>query len=239
MRGISPRPPASRLQFPRGSPRSCSTWPERSSRRKSAAAAVSPTRSRPAPTRTLWIVLLLLPVVPPSSLQHREENAMPVRTSYAQGTPNWVDLQTTDQAAAKAFYAGVFGWSYDDQPMDGDAVYSIAKIGDESVAAIAPQSPELVAAGAPSMWNTYLAVDSVDEVSAKVGPAGGTVAMEPFDVMDAGRMAFVLDPSGAAVALWQAGQHIGSSLLNEPGTGIWNRLITDSPAAVSFYDQDW
>ena len=142
---------------------------------------------------------------------------MPTRDSYAQGTPNWVDLQTTNQAAAKAFYAGVFGWSYDDQPMDGDAVYSIAKIGDGQVAAIAPQSPELKAAGAPPMWNTYLAVDSVDEVSAKVGPAGGTVAMEPFDVMDAGRMSFVLDPSGAPVALWQANQHTGASLVNEIG----------------------
>jgi uncharacterized protein len=162
---------------------------------------------------------------------------MPTRDSYTQGTPNWVDLQTTDQAAAKAFYAGVFGWSYDDQPMDGGAVYSIAKIGDESVAAIAPQSPELTAAGAPPMWNTYLAVDSADEASAKVGPAGGTVAMEPFDVMDAGRMAFVLDPSGAAVALWQANQHIGSTLVNEPGTVVWNELITDNPAAVTFYEQ--
>ena len=162
---------------------------------------------------------------------------MPTRDSYAQGTPNWVDLQTTDQAAAKSFYAGVFGWSYDDQPMEGDAVYSIAKIGDETVAAIAPQSPELAAAGAPPMWNTYLAVDSADEATAKVGPAGGTVAMEPFDVMNAGRMSFVLDPSGAAVALWQAGQHIGSTLVNEPGTVVWNELITDNPAALAFYEQ--
>src|SRR5579871_6041478 len=84
------------------------------------------------------------------SLQEKG-NVMPTRDSYPQGTPNWVDLQTTDQAAAKAFYAGVFGWSYDDQPMDGGAVYSIARIGDESVAAIAPQSPELAAAGAPPM----------------------------------------------------------------------------------------
>lgn len=162
---------------------------------------------------------------------------MPTRDSYAQGTPNWVDLQTTDQPAAKAFYAEIFGWTYDDQPMDADAVYSIAKIGDASVAAIAPQSPELAATGAPPMWNTYLAVDSADEAAAKVGPAGGTVAMEPFDVMDAGRMAFVLDPGGAAVALWQANQHIGSSLVNEPGTVIWNELITDSPAAIAFYEQ--
>jgi predicted enzyme related to lactoylglutathione lyase len=148
-----------------------------------------------------------------------------------------VDLQTTDQAAAKAFYGGVFGWTYDDQPMDAGAVYSIAKIGDGQVAAIAPQSPELKAAGAPPMWNTYLAVDSVDDATAKVGPAGGTVAMEPFDVMDAGRMSFVLDPSGAPVALWQANQHIGASLVNEPGTVTWNELITDNPAAVPFYEQ--
>ena len=73
---------------------------------------------------------------------------MPTRDSFVQGTPNWVDLQTTDQAAAKAFYAGVFGWSYDDQPMDGDAVYSIAKIGDESVAAIAPSRRSLSPPGA-------------------------------------------------------------------------------------------
>ena len=162
---------------------------------------------------------------------------MPARDSYAQGTPNWVDLQTTDQAAAKAFYGGVFGWSFDDQPMDAGAVYSIAKIGDGQVAAIAPQSPELKAAGAPPMWNTYLAVDSVDDATAKVAAAGGTVAMEPFDVMDAGRMSFVMDPSGAPVALWQANQHIGATLVNEPGTVVWNELITDNPAALPFYEQ--
>ena len=162
---------------------------------------------------------------------------MPVRTSYAQGTPNWVDLQTTDQAAAKAFYAGLFGWTYDDQPMGEGAVYSMAKLGDEHVAAIAPQSPELKDAGAPPMWNTYIAVDSVDDAAAKVEAAGGQIAMPPFDVMDAGRMAFVLDPSGAAVALWQADQHIGATLVNEAGTLTWNELITTDPAAAKFYEQ--
>ena len=163
---------------------------------------------------------------------------MPVRTSYAQGTPNWVDLQTTDQAAAKAFYGSLFGWSYDDQPMPPNGVYSMAKLGEEYVAAIAPQSPDLAAAGAPPMWNTYLAVDSADDAVSKVEAAGGQVAMAPFDVMDAGRMAFVLDPTGAAVAFWQAGQHIGASLVNEPGTLAWNELITTDPAAAAaFYEQ--
>ena len=162
---------------------------------------------------------------------------MPERTSYSQGTPNWVDLPTSDQAAAKAFYAALFGWTYDDQPMGEGQVYSMAMLGGHQVAAISTQPPEMAAAGAPPMWNTYLAVDSVDEATAKVEAAGGKVAMAPFDVVDAGRMSFVMDPSGAAVALWQAGQHIGSGLVNEPGTVIWNELITDDPAAVSFYEQ--
>jgi uncharacterized protein len=160
---------------------------------------------------------------------------MPERTSYAQGTPNWVDLQTTNQDAAKAFYAGLFGWTYDDQPMPEGAVYAMAMLRGQPVAAIAPQSPELTAAGAPPMWNTYLAVDSADEATARVEAAGGKVGMTPFDIMDAGRMSFVLDPSGAAVALWQAGQHIGAALVNEPGTITWNELITTDPAAVTFY----
>jgi len=87
------------------------------------------------------------------------------------------------------------------------------------------------------MWNTYLAVDSADDAVAKVEAAGGQVAMAPFDIMDAGRMAFVIDPSGAAVALWQADQHIGAGLVNEPGTVMWNELITDDPAAAAFYEQ--
>jgi predicted enzyme related to lactoylglutathione lyase len=162
---------------------------------------------------------------------------MPERKFYAQGTPNWVDLQTSDQTAAKEFYSGLFGWTYDDQPMQEGQVYSMAKLGGHLVAAIAPQSPELATTGAPSAWNTYIAVDSVDETVAKVGAAGGQVAMQPFDVMDAGRMAFVLDPGGAAVALWQAGNHIGATLVNEPGTFTWNELVTTNPAAASFYQE--
>jgi predicted enzyme related to lactoylglutathione lyase len=160
---------------------------------------------------------------------------MPVRTSYTQGTPNWVDLQTPSQDAAKAFYSGLFGWTYDDQPMPDGRVYSMAMLGEHPVAAIAPQPPEMAAAGAPPMWNTYLAVDSVDDAAARAEAAGGKVAMAPFDVMDAGRMAFVMDPSGAPVALWQANQHIGATLVNEPGTVTWNELITTDPDAPAFY----
>jgi uncharacterized protein len=62
--------------------------------------------------------------------------------------------------------------------------------------------------------------------------------MAPFDVMDAGRMTFVLDPTGAVVGLWQAKAHIGATRVSEPGTVAWNELMTDDEsAAVAFYQQ--
>ena len=151
---------------------------------------------------------------------------MPERASYAQGTPSWVDLPTTDQAAAKAFYAGLFGWTYDDQPMGEGQVYSMAILGGQQVAAISSQPAEMAAAGAPPMWNTYLAVDSVDEATAKVEAAGGKVAMAPFDVMDAGRMSFVMDPSGAPVALWQAGR------LDLDAGAVWSLALSVGDCGV-------
>ena len=161
---------------------------------------------------------------------------MPVRTSYIQGTPNWVDLQTTDPVAAKAFYGPLFGWTFDDQPIpDSPAVYSMAMKDDGVVGAITGQPPDLAAQNVPAMWNTYLAVDDVDAAAARVDASGGKILMPPFEVMDAGRMAFVMDPTGAPVAMWQAGRTIGSTLVNEPGTVVWNDLRTDDPAAAAAF----
>src|ERR1700746_1719113 len=122
---------------------------------------------------------------------------MPQISQYAQGTPNWVDLQTTDQSAAKQFYASLLGWSYDDNPMPQGGVYSMATVNGETVAAIAPMPPG-VPEGRPPMWNTYIAVDDVDAAVDKVGSAGGQVLMAPMDIGEAGRMAFVADPAGPA-----------------------------------------
>ena len=54
--------------------------------------------------------------------------------------------------------------------------------------------------------------------------------------MDAGRMAFAADPSGAFFGLWQAGEHPGSERVNEPGAFSWAELQTrDLDAALPFY----
>ncbi|SGA71205.1 VOC family protein [Mycobacterium tuberculosis] len=162
---------------------------------------------------------------------------MPKRSEYRQGTPNWVDLQTTDQSAAKKFYTSLFGWGYDDNPVPGGGgVYSMATLNGEAVAAIAPMPPG-APEGMPPIWNTYIAVDDVDAVVDKVVPGGGQVMMPAFDIGDAGRMSFITDPTGAAVGLWQANRHIGATLVNETGTLIWNELLTDKPdLALASYE---
>lgn len=158
---------------------------------------------------------------------------MPKFESYVQGTPSYVELMTPDQAAAKEFYGQLFGWQVEDMPM-GDDYYVTASLEGDAVCGIAGQMPEL--AGHPAFWGVYLAVDDVDATTAKVEPAGGKIEAGPFDVMELGRMSSIQDPTGARVNLWQAGQHLGTVRANEPGTPIWNELMTpDVPTATKFY----
>jgi len=162
---------------------------------------------------------------------------MPAKTSYAQGAPSWADLATTDEAAALSFYSQLFGWT--DEPEvspDGSDVYHMQKLGDDNIVGISAQRPEEAAQGVPAHWNTYLAVDDVNATTAAVKDAGGSVIAEPMDVMDAGRMSVVQDPTGAMVALWQRNQHAGSTLVGEPGTIGWQELMTRDPdRAAGFF----
>jgi predicted enzyme related to lactoylglutathione lyase len=160
---------------------------------------------------------------------------MPVFDSYVQGTPNWVELVAPDQRAAAEFYAQLFGWQMVENPVGDDGgFYIVGHLQGDAVAGIGGQPPEL--AGHPAFWNVYLAADDVDAVAARVGPAGGTVELEPFDVEDLGRMTAIKDPTGARVNLWQAGKRVGTARANEPGTPIWNELLTpDIGRATQFY----
>src|SRR5262249_60340994 len=93
-------------------------------------------------------------------------------------------------------------------------------------------------AGSPPHWNSYVSGDDVDAMTAKVEGAGGTVMAPPFDVMEAGRMSVVQDPTGAVILLWQAKESIGARLVNEAGTVSWSELRTpDVPKGAAFYNK--
>jgi predicted enzyme related to lactoylglutathione lyase len=159
---------------------------------------------------------------------------MPERDGYIPGVPCWIDTSQPDPEAAVDFYRDLFGWEFEDvMPPDAPGKYFIARIRGGDVAAVG-SIPE----GAPpmAMWNTYVWVDSADDTAAKVKGAGGNVVMEPFDVMDAGRMAVCMDPEGAAFCLWQAKQHKGARVVNEHGSLNFNGLNTRDPeSAKAFY----
>ena len=159
---------------------------------------------------------------------------MPERDSYIPGVPCWVDSQHPDPDAVLPFYRGLFGWDFENvMPEDAGGVYYMGRIRGGDVAAIAS-----IPDGAPPManWNTYVAVADADESAEAVRNAGGVVHMAPFDVMEAGRMAVVADPEGAAFCLWQAKENFGAAVVNEHGTLNFNGLATRDPQkAESFY----
>jgi uncharacterized protein len=159
---------------------------------------------------------------------------MPERDGYIPGVPCWIDTSQPDPEAAVDFYAGLFGWEFEDvMPPGSEGRYFIGRIRGGDVAAVGS-----IPQGAPptAAWNTYVWVESADETASKVRDAGGRTLMEPFDVMDAGRMAVFTDPEGAAFFVWQARRQKGAQIVNEAGSLNFNGLNTrDVERAKSFY----
>jgi uncharacterized protein len=154
------------------------------------------------------------------------------RTSHTPGTFSWVDLATTDTDAAKRFYTGLFGWDLDDQPIPGDGVYTMLLRDGKAVAALFEGQE-----GMPTAWSSYVTVESADAAAARASDLGGVPMGDPFDVMDAGRMAVIQDPTGAVFSVWEPHGSIGAQLVNVPGALTLNQLNTSDPeAAASFYE---
>jgi len=160
---------------------------------------------------------------------------MPKIDKHAPGGFCWIELATTDQNAAKQFYGPLFGWSVMDLPMGPNAFYTMFQIdGADAAAGYTMTEREQ---GIPPHWNLYIAVDDVDDTAARAGELGGTVLAAPFDVMDAGRMAVIQDPTGAVFCAWQAKNSPGMGITGENGTLCWADLNTpDAGTAKQFYE---
>jgi predicted enzyme related to lactoylglutathione lyase len=158
--------------------------------------------------------------------------------SLPPGTFCWPELSTSDQKAATAFYSKILGWQVSDTPMGPGETYSIFKTRGRDAAAACTLRKEEKEMGVPPHWNSYISVNNVDEAVKKAQGLGATILAPPFDVMDAGRMAVVQDPTGAFFCLWQAGKSIGARVLDEAGALCWTELSTrDTKKAESFYTQ--
>ena len=159
---------------------------------------------------------------------------MSERNGFDPGTPSWVDLSTPNPADAKRFYGELFGWEAEDAgPPEETGGYGMFKLRGKLIAGIGPLMDE----NQPAVWSTYVATDDADAVVARAKDAGGQAIVEPMQVMDAGRMAFVMHPAGGAVGVWEPARHRGAELVNEPGALTWNQLHTsDQDGAATFYN---
>ncbi len=154
-------------------------------------------------------------------------------TQHAVGSPSWFELGTSDQAGAEAFYAALFGWSQAHTPMPDGNHYTIFQLDGRDVAACYTLPPE---PGVPPNWGLYFRHDDVDAGVEQVRNSGGSVILEPFEVMAHLRMAVCADPEGAVFSLHQPRQHAGVAAIREPNAVCWAELATrDLGRAEAFY----
>ena len=165
---------------------------------------------------------------------------MPKEKKYQHGTPYWIDLATADLAGARAFYAGSFSWEYVDEEM-GEmdiGVYSMAKLEASAAAAIYESGPGQIRSDEAATWNVYVSVDDVDAVVERVAANGGAVLADSRDVVRAGRVAVIVDPTGCVTTLWEPDEFVGCGVMSEVGAFAWSEhLSTDRAASVRFFEE--
>ena len=159
---------------------------------------------------------------------------MPEVTKHEPGSFSWAELGTSDDAGAKTFYTSLFGWSFVDAPAGPDMVYTRLQKKGKDVGALYKQGPQQK--GVPPHWMAYFTVASANEAARKAKELGGKILMEPFDVMEHGRMFVGQDREGATFSVWEPRKHIGAEVMNEPNAPSWAELdTTDTASAGKFY----
>ena len=131
---------------------------------------------------------------------------------------------TPDPTAAARFYATLLGWEVQDTSAEYGG-YVIAQRKGAAAAGIGP----LQQSDTPAAWTLYFASDDVDATAHAITAAGGSIVLPAGDVGPLGRMLLAADPSGAVFGVWQAGQHIGAGIVNEPGALTWVDLRSQDP----------
>ena len=96
------------------------------------------------------------------------------------------ELNTDNPAAAKKFYKGLFGWSFQDMKMPDGSVYSMFQADPTSGGGV-----------------QYVGVKSVKQSMAKAKKLGATVLVEYMPIPEHGALGIFADPTGATCAVWE------------------------------------
>lgn len=161
---------------------------------------------------------------------------MTVKTDHELGQFCWVDLVAHDMAAARRFYEALFGWKSVVQDTQGGPPYAFFQWDGKDVAGVGQMSDEMKAQGIPPLWNSYVNVADIEATTKQAVELGATITVPPMKAFEAGWLAFLQDPTGGNLGLWQKNQYAGVAVIDEPGSICWNELSTrDSARARDFY----
>jgi len=161
---------------------------------------------------------------------------MPQTATHAPGKFCWIEIGTTDKAAARKFYTKLLGWGTKDMPAGEMGTYTMVTIDGHDVGGLWELPKEQREQGVPPHWLAYVSVEDATAATDRAEKLGAEVVMGPMDVMDVGRMSVLNDPQGATFAVWQPKAHHGFGVVADPGAPCWFELLTnDTSAAADFY----
>ena len=157
---------------------------------------------------------------------------MPTRDTAPVGAPCWIDLMTSDTQRSQEFYCQLFGWTAEEPAEEFGGYVNFTKDGIRVAGCMASQP----GSGMPDVWSVYLATDDIQKTLDTAAASGGQVHVQAMPVGELGTMAFVGDPGGAGIGVWQPGSHQGFGIYDETGAPSWFELHTrDYQATVDFY----
>lgn len=161
-----------------------------------------------------------------------EPNIAVIMVTIPTGRFVWFDYVSNEARKAQSFFGELFGWKTKEAPMPGGRSYTMIALGDATIGGYTEPPP------ANTHWLAYLQVSDARATAAAVTSLGGTVAKPPFAVGDFATMALVVDPLGAAFALWQPNQVRDSGDYGDTdGAWIWTELYSEEPdRSVAFYE---
>ena len=110
-----------------------------------------------------------------------------------------VELATTDVDKAKSFYQSLFDWQLSDVDMGGGMSYTMIQVGEGTGGGMMKQ----MMPNAPSAWLPYVQVDDIRTATDTAKSLGATIMRDVMEVMDAGWLSIIRDPTGAVLGLWQ------------------------------------
>lgn len=162
----------------------------------------------------------------------------PIESAGAPAIPGkvvWHDLLTEDPAAARRFYAGLFGWTFRDIDLGGGQTYTVIEHDGRAIGGLV-DARGINPGVNVSRWVPVLTVAELDAAMAAARAAGSTVFQAPVTILQRGRMAVIGDPQGAVVTLLEPRGGTPADRPTEPGDWLWNEVWSSDPdGTLAFY----